>query len=69
VRRLSKTLGGNPRPRLRAGSYLLDWLLERRRRAERALTTVVATCYLLGVNTRRMEKLMESLGITRLWKS
>jgi len=25
-----------------------DWLLERRRRAERALTTVVATCYLLG---------------------
>ncbi len=26
-----------------------DWLLERRRRAEPALTTVVATCYLLGV--------------------
>lgn len=44
-------------------------LLERRRRAERALTTVVATCYLLGVSTRRMEKLVESLGITRLSKS
>src|SRR5947209_1083836 len=56
-------------PKLRSGSYLPDWLLERRRRAERALTTVVATCYLLGVSTRRMEKLVESLGITRLSKS
>ncbi len=27
---------------------------------ERALTTVVATCYLLGVSTRRMEKLVET---------
>ena len=30
---------------------------------------MVATCYLLGVSTRRMEKLVESLGITRLSKS
>ena len=56
-------------PKLRSGSYFPDWLLERRRRAERALTTVVATCYLLGVSTRRMEKLVESLGIARLSKS
>ena len=56
-------------PRLRQGSYFPDWLLERRRRAERALTTVIATCYLLGVSTRRMEKLVETLGITRLSKS
>ncbi|MGH8835222.1 MAG: IS256 family transposase [Actinomycetes bacterium] len=56
-------------PKLRQGSYFPDWLLERRRRAERALTTVVATCYLLGVSTRRMEKLVETLGITRLSKS
>ena len=56
-------------PKLRSGSYFPDWLLERRRRAEAALTTVVATCYLLGVSTRRMEKLVESLGITRLSKS
>ena len=53
-------------PKLRSGSYFPDWLLERRRRAEAALTSVVATCYLLGVSTRRMEKLVESLGITRL---
>src|SRR5262249_19994234 len=56
-------------PRLRSGSYFPGWLLERRRRAEAALTSVVATCYLLGVSTRRMEKLVESLGITRLSKS
>src|SRR3954470_15739665 len=56
-------------PKLRTGSYFPDWLLERRRRAEAALTSVVATCYLLGVSTRRMEKLVESLGITRLSKS
>jgi putative transposase len=53
-------------PKLREGSYYPDWLLERRRRAERALTTVVATCYLLGVSTRRMERLVDSLGITKL---
>jgi transposase-like protein len=56
-------------PKLRTSSYFPDWLLERRRRAERALTTVVATCYLLGVSTRRMERLVETLGITRLSKS
>jgi len=56
-------------PKLRSGSYFPDWLLERRKRAERALTTVVATCYLLGVSTRRMERLVETLGVTRLSKS
>ncbi|GAB3260320.1 IS256 family transposase [Kineosporia babensis] len=56
-------------PKVRAGTYFPDWLLERRKRAEAALTSVVATCYLLGVSTRRMEKLVESLGITRLSKS
>jgi transposase-like protein len=56
-------------PKLRQGSYLPEWLLERRKRAERALTSVVATCYLLGVSTRRMDKLVASLGITSLSKS
>ena len=49
-------------PKLRQGSYFPDWLLERRKRAERALTSVVATCYLLGVSTRRMDKLVQALG-------
>jgi transposase-like protein len=56
-------------PKLRAGSYFPDWLLERRRRAEQALISVVATSYLLGVSTRRVEKLAETLGITSLSKS
>src|SRR5215213_8193173 len=56
-------------PKLRSGSYFPQWLLERRRRAEAALTTVVATCYLLGVSTRRVDKLVQSLGITGLSKS
>ncbi|HEY9468127.1 MAG TPA: IS256 family transposase [Propionibacteriaceae bacterium] len=56
-------------PRLRSGSYYPDWLLEHRRRAERALASVVATSYLLGVSTRRVERLAESLGVTKLSKS
>src|SRR5690348_6032218 len=56
-------------PRLRSGSYFPDWLLERQRRAEAALISVVATCYLLGVSTRRMDRLVHTLGITSLSKS
>jgi len=56
-------------PKLRQGSYFPEWLLERRKRAESALISVVATCYLLGVSTRRMDKLVQSLGITSLSKS
>lgn len=56
-------------PKLREGSYFPDWLLERRRRAERALTSVVATCCLKGVSTRRMDALVQTLGITGLSKS
>jgi putative transposase len=40
------------------GSYFPEWLLERRKRAERALVSVVATSSLLGVSTRRIEKLV-----------
>ena len=35
-------------PRLRAGSYFPEWLLERRRRSEQALVSVVATQLLAG---------------------
>lgn len=56
-------------PKLRAGSFFPDWLLERRSRAERALATVIATCYLKGVSTRRMNDLVATLGITNLSKS
>src|SRR6478735_2286516 len=56
-------------PKLRSGSYFPDWLLERRKRAESALISVVATCYLLGVSTQRMDKLVATLNITSLSKS
>ena len=56
-------------PKLRSGSYFPDWLLQHRRRAEQALVSVVATSYLLGVSTRRVEKLVEQLGVASLSKS
>ena len=55
-------------PKLRHGSYFPSFL-EHRRRAERALASVVATSYLLGVSTRRVEKLAASLGVVGLSKS
>ncbi len=56
-------------PKLRSGSYFPEWLLERRKRSEAALITVVADCYLAGVSTRRMDKLVKTLGINSLSKS
>ena len=56
-------------PKLRQGSYFPDWLLTHRRRAEQALVSVVATSYLLGVSTRRVEKLVEQLGVASSCRS
>ena len=56
-------------PKLRTGTYFPERLLERRKRAESALITVVADCYLAGVSTRRMDKLVKTLGINSLSKS
>jgi putative transposase len=56
-------------PKLRSGSYFPDWLLERRRRAERALVAVVAECYVRGVSTRRVDGLVKTLGIEHISKS
>jgi transposase-like protein len=56
-------------PKLREGSYFPGWLLEPRRRAERALVAVVAECYVRGVSTRRVEGLVQTLGIEGMSKS
>ncbi len=56
-------------PKLREGTYRPDWLFEPRRRAERALVAVVAECYVRGVSTRRVEGLVQTLGIEHLSKS
>jgi len=56
-------------PKLRAGSYFPDWLLQPRRRAEQAFVSVIADAYLAGVSTRRVEKLVQQLGVERMSKS
>jgi hypothetical protein len=55
-------------PRLRTGSYFPGFL-EMRRRAEQALVGVVAEAYVQGVSTRKMEALVQSLGIAGISKS
>ena len=56
-------------PKLRTGSYFPDWLLQPRRRAEQAFVSVIADAYLAGVSTRRVEKLVQQLGVERMSKS
>lgn len=56
-------------PKLREGSYFPDWLLQPRRRAEQAFVSVIADAYLAGVSTRRVEKLVQQLGVERMSKS
>ena len=53
---------------MRDGSYFPS-LLEPRRRAERALLAVIQEAYVLGVSTRRVEDLVEALGIAGISKS
>ena len=56
-------------PKLTEGTYFPDWLLERRRRPEKALISVVADLYLAGVSTRRVEKAVAQLGVESMSKS
>ena len=56
-------------PKLRQGSYYPDWLLEPRRRAERALTAVIAQCYVEGVSTRRVDDVVKAMGIEGISRS
>jgi putative transposase len=55
-------------PKLRSGSYFPS-LLEPRRRAERALASVVMACYVEGVSTRRVEDVAQAMGIDGISKS
>jgi transposase-like protein len=56
-------------PKLRQGTYFPEWLMDRRKRAEKAMIAVVADAYLAGISTRRMDKFVKSLGIESLSKS
>jgi putative transposase len=55
-------------PRVRDGSYFPS-LLEPRRRAERALVAVVQEAYVQGVSTRRVDELVQTLGLSGISKS
>jgi len=55
-------------PKLRSGSYFPSWL-EARKRGEQALIAVVAEAYVQGVSTRKVEALVQSLGIAGISKS
>ena len=55
-------------PRVRHGSYLPS-MLEPRRRAEKALTAVVAQCYVEGVSTRRVDDVARAMGLDGISKS
>src|SRR5215207_2147873 len=55
-------------PRVRDGSFYPS-LLEPRKRAERALVAVVQEAYIQGVSTRRVDDLVQALGMTGISKS
>lgn len=55
-------------PKLRKGSYFPS-LLEPRKRAERALLNVVQEAYVHGVSTRKVDELVEALGVDGISKS
>ena len=55
-------------PRARDGGYFPS-LLDPRRRAERALVGVVQEAYVQGVSTRRVDDLVQALGMTGISKS
>lgn len=55
-------------PRVRDNSYFPS-LLQPRRRAEQALVAVVQEAYIHGVSTRRVDELVQALGMTGISKS
>jgi transposase-like protein len=55
-------------PRVRDGSFFPS-LLEPRRRAEKALVAVVQEAYVQGVSTRRVDDLVQALGLQNMSKS
>jgi putative transposase len=55
-------------PRVRDGSFYPS-LLDPRKRAERALAAVVQEAYVQGVSTRRVDELVQALGMTGISKS
>lgn len=56
-------------PKLRSGSYYPEWLLERGKATEQAVMGVVMEAYANGVSTRKMERLVQEMGLQGIDKS
>ncbi len=56
-------------PKLRKGSYFPSRLLERATSGGAGPATVIADCYLAGVSTRLLDKLVQQLGLDGISKS
>lgn len=55
-------------PKLRQGRYLLPYL-EPRKTAEKALVAVIQEVWIGGVSTRRVDDLIQAMGLTGISKS
>lgn len=55
-------------PRIRNESYQ-PWFLDNRQRCEAALAAAIHEAYVNGVSTRKMQRLMQALGVASLSKS
>jgi putative transposase len=55
-------------PKLRQGTYFPS-LLEPRKRSEEALLAVIQQAYVLGVSTRKVDELVQALGLSGVDKS
>ena len=55
-------------PKLRSGSFFPEDVLERYQRVDRALVVAVAEMYATGTSTRKVQRVAEKMGVSRLSK-
>ena len=55
-------------PKLRSGSFFPEDVVERYQRVDRAVVSAVAEMYATGTSTRKVQRVAEKLGISRLSK-
>ena len=55
-------------PKLRSGSFFPEDVLERYQRVDRALVAAVAKMYATGTSTRKVQRVAEKMGVSRLSK-
>ena len=55
-------------PKLRSGSFFPEDVVERYQRVDRAVVSAVAEMHATGTSTRKVQRIAEKLGISRLSK-